>query len=549
MVSSQAPPGATHPREPGNGMNSRTEIRWMQLQRAGWMLWAATFALLLALTTVVPALYARVLGLTGTKELPVGLDNPYIVTVALAGLVILFCLYTILQQRELHRAVKALSREENDRADASVRLSELTALFQVSTTLQLQLRSDVILEIIVRRVVSTLKAQQASIMILEPDNGELVTRASYGLEAEFSRGARKKIGEGIAGWVALRREAVSLGEQAPSGELGKHYKENRRITSALSLPLAIGERVVGVLNVNRINHTEPFGEHHLEVLRVFAEHIAAVIDRAEVMERMGRRARELEADNEKLAELNRMKDVFLGTASHELKTPLTSVIAYAELLDDHEGKLSREQSREFVGRLRAEAQRLLSLIEDILDLSRLESGKLMLKPRSLDIAEVLRGAVETTRPLAQKFGVKVDTEFAAGLPQLSVDEVKIRQVLVNLIVNAVKFSPRESPVTVRTTLDGSYVRLEVHDRGPGIAPDTATHIFELFGQNVAEESDSRGGLGIGLHLVKRITEMHGGHVGVNSRPGEGSTFWVRLPMAPEGHATGEAGSEPERAAA
>ena len=530
-------------------MNSRTEIRWMQLQRAGWMLWAATFALLLALTTVVPALYARVLGLTGTKELPVGLDNPYIVTVALAGLVILFCLYTILQQRELHRAVKALSREENDRADASVRLSELTALFQVSTTLQLQLRSDVILEIIVRRVVSTLKAQQASIMILEPDNGELVTRASYGLEAEFSRGARKKIGEGIAGWVALRREAVSLGEQAPSGELGKHYKENRRITSALSLPLAIGERVVGVLNVNRINHTEPFGEHHLEVLRVFAEHIAAVIDRAEVMERMGRRARELEADNEKLAELNRMKDVFLGTASHELKTPLTSVIAYAELLDDHEGKLSREQSREFVGRLRAEAQRLLSLIEDILDLSRLESGKLMLKPRSLDIAEVLRGAVETTRPLAQKFGVKVDTEFAAGLPQLSVDEVKIRQVLVNLIVNAVKFSPRESPVTVRTTLDGSYVRLEVHDRGPGIAPDTATHIFELFGQNVAEESDSRGGLGIGLHLVKRITEMHGGHVGVNSRPGEGSTFWVRLPMAPEGHATGEAGSEPERAAA
>ena len=427
-----------------------------------------------------------------------------------------------------------------------MRLSELTALFQVSTTLQLQLRSDVILEIIVRRVVSTLKAQQASIMILEPDTGELVTRASYGLEAEFSRGARKKIGEGIAGWVALRREAVSLGEQAPTGELGKHYKENRRITSALSLPLAIGERVVGVLNVNRINHTEPFGEHHLEVLRVFSEHIAAVIDRAEAMERLGRRARELEADNEKLADLNRMKDVFLGTASHELKTPLTSVIAYAELLDDHDGKLSREQSREFVGRLRGEAQRLLSLIEDILDLSRLESGKLALKPRSLDIAEVLRGAVETTRPLAQKFGVRLETEFALGLAHLSVDEVKIRQVLVNLLVNAVKFSPRDSAVTVRTLQDGSSVRVEVHDRGPGIAPDIATHIFELFGQTVAEDSESRGGLGIGLHLVKRITELHGGHVGVNSRPGDGSTFWIRLPMAPETHASVEA---QERAAA
>ena len=489
-------------------MRTRTEIRWKHLQRAGWMLWAAAFALLLALAAAVPALYARVAGLESTSGIPAAIDNPFFVTVALAGLVVLFCLYTIVQQRVLHRAIQALSREEDDRADASVRLSELTALFQVSTTLQLQLRSDVILEIIVRRVVSTLKAQQASIMILDPENGELVTRASYGLEAEFSRGARKKIGEGIAGWVALRREALSL-----------------------------GERVIGVLNVNRINHTEPFGDHHLEVLRVFAEHIAAVIDRAEMVERLGRRTRELEADNEKLSDLNHMKDVFLGTASHELKTPLTSVIAYAELLDDHEGKLSRDQAREFVGRLRAEAQRLLGLIEDILDLSRLESGKLVMKPRALDITEVVRGAVETTRALAQKFGVAIEVEPAVGLPQLSVDEVKIRQVLVNLLVNAIKFSPRGEPVRVRTVLDGACVRVEVNDRGPGIEPDTATHIFELFGQAVPEDGETRGGLGIGLHLVKRITELHGGHVGVNSRPGEGSTFWIRLPMAPEAHAT------------
>jgi signal transduction histidine kinase len=511
-------------------MNSISETRWKHLQRAGWLLWVAAFALLIALTTVVPALYARVLGLAGANEILAGVDNPYVVTVALAGLVILFCLYTVLQQRELHHAVQALSHEESEHAIASVRLSELTALFQVSTTLQLQLRSDVILEIIVRRVVSTLKAQQASIMILEPEHGELVTRASYGLEAEFSRGARKRIGEGIAGWVALRREAVTLGERAPSTELGRHYKENRRITSALSLPLAIGERVIGVLNVNRINHTEPFSEHHLEVLRVFAEHIAAVIDRAEMLERINRRARELEADNEKLSDLNRMKDVFLGTASHELKTPLTSVIAYAELLDDHEGRLSREQGREFVARLRSEAQRLLSLIEDILDLSRLESGKLALKPRRLELPELVRGAIETTRGMAQKFGVVVQADVLDGLPALSLDEVKIRQVLVNLVVNAVKFSPRDVPVVIRARLDEAFVRVEVVDQGPGIAPDTATHIFELFGQNVPEDADARGGLGIGLHLVKRITELHGGHVGVNSRPGAGSTFWIRLPL-------------------
>src|SRR5262245_37969484 len=240
-----------------------------------------------------------------------------------------------------------------------------------------------------------------------------------------------------------------------------------------------------------------------------------------------------------------MKDVFLGTASHELKTPLTSVIAYAELLDDHEGKLTREQAREFVGRLRGEAQRLLSLIEDILDLSRLESGKLALKPRALEIGEVAKGAIETTQPLAQRYGVTLEAELAAGLPPITVDEVKIRQVLVNLLVNAVKFSPRGAPVRLRTVLDDNCVRVEVHDRGPGIAPDTATHIFELFGQTVPEDAEARGGLGIGLHLVKRITEMHGGHVGVNSRPGEGSAFWIRLPIAPQAFATGEAMVEPK----
>ena len=521
-------------------MVPRLEKRWKRLKRAGWMLWAATFALLLALAATVPALYAPLREALGQSQSGSILDDTWFATVSLLGLVLLFCLYTLLQQRELQRAHRALTEEEREREDVSTRLSELTALFQVSTTLHLQLRPDVILEIIVRRVVSTLKAQQASVMILDPETGELVTRATYGLESEFSRGARKRVGEGIAGWVALNREPVALGEHAGDGKLGQHYKENRRITSAMSLPLALGERVIGVLNVNRINHPEPFADHHLEVLRVFAEHIAAVIDRAEVMERMGRRTRELEADNEKLEDLNRMKDVFLSTASHELKTPLTSVIAYAELLDDHEGKLSRDQAGEFVARLRAEAQRLLGLIEDILDLSRLECGKLVLKPRTLAVNEIVLSAVETVRAFARKHGVSIDIDLAADLPLLVVDEVKVRQVLVNLLVNAVKWSPRDTPVIVHSRLDGAAVRLEVVDRGPGIEPDTATHIFELFGQGVSPESETRGGLGIGLHLVKRIAEMHGGHVGVNSRPGEGSVFWVRLPIAASEHSEGDA---------
>jgi K+-sensing histidine kinase KdpD len=314
--------------------------------------------------------------MSGREGAAESFNEPYYVVVGLMGLVLVFCLYTALKHRELNQMRAALGREETETEDVRTRLSELSALFQMSTTLNLHLRLDVILEIIVRRVVSSLRAQQASIMIYNPETGELETRATYGLESEFARNARKRLGEGIAGWVAQRGEAVMLNSvgAGTTHELGRHFKNDRNITSALSLPLRVGDRCVGVLNVNRINHPEMFQEHHREMLSLFAEHVGAVIDRAEAMERIGSRSRQLEADVLKLTEMNHMKDLFLSTASHELKTPLTSVIAYAELLDDNENDLAEEQRAEFLRRLRGEAERLLGLIEDILDLSRLESG-------------------------------------------------------------------------------------------------------------------------------------------------------------------------------
>jgi signal transduction histidine kinase len=509
---------------------------WKRLDRAGWLLWGMTFLLLMTLAVTIPALYLPLSDIVGHSpafaDIPL-VREPVTTLVALVGLVLLFCLYTVAKQREINLMRREVEHQALEREDVESRLSELSALFQASTTLQLQLRLDLILEIIVRRVVSTLRAQQASIMILDPEAGVLVTRASHGLESSYSRGVRARIGEGIAGWVAMRNEAVLLGETPPNAELAPRYRAERTITSALSLPLALGDRVVGVLNVNRVKSREPFRQDHLDVLRVFGDHIAAVIDRAEMVERLGSRNRELEVDVEKLAELNRMKDVFLATASHELKTPLSSVIAYAELLDDQEGKLKPEQTREFVGRLRAETQRLLGLVDDILDLSRLESGSMPLKMRLVSMNEIATSAVETSRALARKYGIEMRTDLTLGLPALPMDEVKMRQVAVNLLVNGVKFSPRGSVVEVRTLRDGRFVRLEVSDTGPGIAPETALHIFELFGQGAGADGEGRNGLGLGLHLVKRLTELHGGHVGVLEREEGGSTFWVRVPVAAE----------------
>jgi signal transduction histidine kinase len=499
-----------------------------KLDRRARSLLGLTFIVVIGLAAALPLLYLPL-----TSHLREGSSSPipnegYVAVVGLIGLVIIFCLYTALKQRELDAMRRRLEQEEREKANVDTRLSELSALFQLSTTLNLQLQLEDILEIIVRRVVSTLQAQQASIMILDPETNLLETRASYGLESEFARNARKKLGEGISGWVAKRREAVQLDSGANMGSFQSQHKVNRNITSALSLPLLVGERCVGVLNVNRINHPETFQEHQREVLRLFAEHVGSVIERAGVMDRLGSRARELEAVNLKLNELNRLKDVFLSTASHELKTPLTSVIGYAELLDDNDERMTREQRGEFLRRLRAEAGRLLSLIEDILDLTRIESGKLTLRCVSISANEVTHAAVDTTRSFAQKHGVELVERLDPLLPHVALDEVKIRQVLVNLLVNAVKFSPERGKVVIETLRDGDFLRIHVTDQGEGIGPEDSAHIFELFGQGLW--GARAGGLGIGLHLVKRLTELHGGHVGVNSRVGEGSTFWLRLPL-------------------
>jgi signal transduction histidine kinase len=527
------------------------ELMKAHINRRGWWLWTATIAVVLALASAVTLLFYPLVRLIqelgGTRNS----SESYYAIVGLGGLVLIFCLYVVLKQHELMKTRDALEVNERGRQEAAARLSELSALFQVSTTLNLQLQLNVILEIIVRRVVSTLRAQQASIMIYNPEEGVLETRASYGLESEFARNARARLGEGIAGWVAERKEAVLLNDSSTNPQLGRHFKSDRNITSSLSLPLRLGDRVVGVLNVNRINNSERFTEHHREMLRMFAEHVGAVIDRAETVDRLTSRTRVLEAANLKLSEMNQMKDVFLSTASHELKTPLSSVIAYAELLEDNSEKIKPDQRAEFLKRLRSEAGRLLGLIEDILDLSRIESGKLTLRRMPIAVNDVVKAAVETSRQTAAKHSVELVESLDDDLPVLMLDEVKMRQVVVNLLVNAIRFSPEHGTVKVITRREPKFTTIEVVDQGPGILPEETVRIFELFGQGVRGLDRRTGGLGIGLHLVRRISELHGAHVGVNSQAGQGSTFWVRLPQSLAEEAVRAAAGQPvsERVAA
>jgi len=262
-----------------------------------------------------------------------------------------------------------------------------------------------------------------------------------------------------------------------------------------------------------------------------------VVERAEVVERLSARTRVLEATNLQLSELNRFKDNFLSTASHELRTPLTSVIGYAEVLEENEGRLTAAQRKQFLHRMASEAAVLLGLIDDILDLTRLETGKLVLQRQPISINPVARAALDTVGPMGEKYGVEMREHLDSTLGPIPLDEVKMRQVLVNLLVNAIKFSPRGATVEITTRADAGMVVVEVRDRGPGIRPEDRAAIFELFRQGDRKGNGSASGLGIGLHLVRRITELHGGRVGVDSAEGGGSRFWIRLPATAEAEAS------------
>ncbi|HZZ86379.1 MAG TPA: ATP-binding protein [Anaeromyxobacteraceae bacterium] len=257
-------------------------------------------------------------------------------------------------------------------------------------------------------------------------------------------------------------------------------------------------------------------------------HIEAVQESFRELEDKGRA---LEESYEKLKELDRLKSNFLATVSHELRTPLTSVIGYSEMmLDGMGGALSKEQ-REFVSIIMDKGENLLHLITSILDITKIEAGRLRLLLTDADLGLVVRDAVDTVRPAAHKKGVALACDTPCDLPPVHCDADKVRQSLVNLAFNAVKFTPAGGKVTVGARPHGpSEVVLWVADDGIGIEPEHLKRIFDVFYQVDDSTTREHGGVGLGLAIVKSFMEAHGGKVTVASTRGRGSTFTLLLPL-------------------
>ena len=247
-----------------------------------------------------------------------------------------------------------------------------------------------------------------------------------------------------------------------------------------------------------------------------------------------RLVRSIGSHNDRLTELDRMKDDFVASVSHELWTPLTSIRGYLELLREGEaGELTGAQ-HEFVAIVERNADRLLRLVGDLLFVAQVEAGKIALDPGLTDIEELVRQAVDTARPAATEKGIAVDLDLAVdGVSELHADRARLGQVLDNLISNALKFTPTGGHVTVRTSQDADAIVIEVSDDGMGMSPADVNQLFERFFRTASATKQAIQGTGLGLAIVKAIVEAHHGVIKVQSIAGAGTIFRVELPRSLE----------------
>jgi PAS domain S-box-containing protein len=242
-----------------------------------------------------------------------------------------------------------------------------------------------------------------------------------------------------------------------------------------------------------------------------------------------RKTEELEADNRRMHESARLHSQFLSSMSHELRTPLNAIIGFSELMHRGAAGPIADQHREFLGDILTSSRQLLQLINNMLDLAKLESGTLEVAPQPVELTPVIGEVHDMLRGMAAGRHVAIELELAADLGSVTVDPAKLRQILYHYVSNALKFTSQGGRVTIRAALIDQMFRVEVEDTGIGIAPEDLRCLFIAFRQLDASATKRYPGPGVGLALTKRLAEAHGGTVGVRSVRGVGSTFWVELP--------------------
>jgi signal transduction histidine kinase len=404
-------------------------------------------------------------------------------------------------------------------------VAELRALGEVSQAVNSTLDLQEVLNTIVSKAVQLSETDAGSIYDYDETRKEFGQRSTYGMDDDLIaafKERRIRIGDPGIGQAARERVPLQLADlqkEPPSDLLEVVVRAGYR--AVLIVPLLGADRIVGALLVRRKRPGE-FSKQTIDVLQTFAAQSVLAIQNARLFQEIGDKSRQL-------AEASQHKSQFLANMSHELRTPLNAILGYTELiLDDIYGETPAKM-RGVLDRVQRNGKHLLGLINDVLDLSKIEAGQLTLSLSDYSLKNVIQTVFSAIEPLASEKQLALKIDVAQELPQGRGDERRLTQVLLNLVGNAIKFTDIGEVSIKGSSANGSF-NVAVRDTGPGISTTDQAKLFREFQQADNSITKNKGGTGLGLAISRRIIEMHGGRIWVESSPGHGSTFAFTLPV-------------------
>jgi signal transduction histidine kinase len=420
----------------------------------------------------------------------------------------------------LFTELEARNRDLTESLEQQTATSEILRVISSSTT-DLQPVFDALL----RSAVKLCVASHAS--LFQVDQGALRHISAHGtMRGVAPIGGALAISPGSGpGQAVLERRTIHVHDMDSkismfSPDVAAFIKREG-VQSTLSVPLLRGSDAVGAIIIRR-KEAGPFAEKHIRLLETFADQAVIAIENARLFREIGDKSRQLEATS-------RHKSEFLANMSHELRTPLNAIIGFSEVLSEKMfGDLNDKQA-EYLQDILESGRHLLSLINDILDLSKIEAGRMELEQAEFDLPQAIQNALTLVRERSLRRGIALHHVIDDRVAGIRADERKVKQVLLNLLSNAIKFTPEGGRIEVRAASTDGMVEVSVTDTGVGIAPEDQGAVFEEFRQ-VGTADKKAEGTGLGLALSRKFVELHGGKIHVTSQVGIGSTFTFTLPL-------------------
>ena len=424
--------------------------------------------------------------------------------------------------RTLEQSVEVRTRE------LARSVEELKALGEVSQAVSSTLDPETVLTSIVRHAVELSKTDAGTIYEFDEEEQVFVPRINYGVSIEFIEAMRKskpRVGdETVIGQASVKRAPDQVQDIMKVPDYPIPFVQNAGFRALLALPLLRQDRLIGGLVVRRKEAGE-FPPPVVDLLQTFAAQSVLAIHNARLF-------REIEQKGRELAIANKHKSEFLANMSHELRTPLNAILGYTELILDNIYGNVPEKIQEVLKRLEKSGRHLLSLINDVLDLSKIEAGQLALSLKEYSMGEVIQTVFTSVEALAAEKKLDMKVRVSKDLPTGKGDDQRISQLILNLVGNAIKFT-NEGEIKADATVVNQTFLVSVSDTGPGIAEVDQKKIFEGFHQVDGSITRKQGGTGLGLSIARKIVEMHGGRIWVESTLGKGSTFRFTLPVRVE----------------